>query len=210
MLFHLTHGGASRSSHRWKHSAALLGLAALLSLGSVACGGKPKGEEAAQVEAAGDSTSPAQSDSAQFIGFWEPQVPPEEQSPGLFFTEDGRAFFIDPDPQANQAVEMEYLLNAKANPVELYIILPGQPNTLKGIVELTGKDEMRLDGADSLDDPRPKAFTDDAVVFKRKSKEGALPEGMKVMTKEAIKQIQEGKAPAAPAESAPAAPEAPE
>jgi hypothetical protein len=184
-------------------AVALLSLAALMGFGTVAC--QPKGKDAAQVEAGA-----AKSDSAQFIGLWEPQVPPEEQSPSLFFTDDGRAFFIDPNPEANQAVEMEYLLNAKASPMELDIILPGQPNSLKGIVELTGKDEMRLDGADALEDPRPTSFGEKAVTFKRKSKSGDLPEGMKVMTKEDIQKIQEGKTPAAPAEPAPAEPKAAE
>lgn len=181
----------SHLSRRWMRNAALLSLAALVSLGSVACGSQTETSEGetTQVEEAGDrAVAPAGSE--QFIGLWEPQVPPDELSPGLFFSEDGRAFFISPNPDENQAVEMEYALNPESSPMELDIILPGQSDTLKGIVELTGDDEMRLDGAEELSDPRPKDFTEEAVEFKRISKEGVLPEGMNVLTKERIQEIQ--------------------
>jgi len=122
-------------------------------------------------------------------------------SPGLLFTDDGRAFFISPNPEENQAVEMEYALNVQTTPMELDIILPGATGTLKGIVEITSDNEMRLDGAEALEDPRPKAFSDKAVEFKRTSTDGVLPEEMNVLTKEDIKQIQQGGVPqAAPAE----------
>ncbi len=193
-----------RLSHRWMRGAALLSLAALMGLGTVACGSKTEGDEAAQVE---ESSAPASAPagSEKFTGLWEPQVPPEENSPGLLFTEDGRAFFISPNPDENQAMEMEYALNAKASPMELDIILPSPSGVakLKGIVELTGDDAMRLDGADSPDDPRPKDFSEKAVEFKRTSSDGILPEDMNVLTKEDIKQIQQGGVPApapAPAE----------
>ena len=189
-----------RLSHRWMRGAALLSLAALVGLSTVACGSKTEGDEAAQVEDGSDRAA-APAGSEKFTGLWEPQVPPEEQSPGLLFTEDGRAFFISPNPEENQAVEMEYALNAKATPMELDIILPGENGTLKGIVELTGDNDMRLDGAEDLEAPRPKDFSDKAVEFKRTSTDGILPEDMNVMTKEDIKQIQQSGAPAtAPAE----------
>lgn len=191
-----------RLSHRWMRGAALLSLATLMGLGTVACGSKTEGDEAAQVEASG-AIAPAPEGSEKFTGLWEPQVPPEEQSPGLLFTEEGRAFFISPNPEENQAVEMEYTLNAKTTPMELDIILPGATGTLKGIVELTGDNEMRLDGAEELAAPRPKEFSDKAVEFKRTSNDGILPDGMSVLTKEDIKQIQQGGVPApapAPAE----------
>ena len=179
-------------SRRWMRGATLLSLAALMSLGIIACGSKTEtseGEATTQVEET-EASAVAPAGSEQFIGMWEPQVPPEELSPGLFFTEDGRAFFISPNPDENQAVEMEYALNSEASPMQLDIILPGQADTLKGIVELTGDDAMRLDGAEELSDPRPTDFTDEAVEFKRISKEGVLPEGMNVLTKERIKEIQ--------------------
>ena len=180
-----------RLSHRWMRGAALLSLAALMGLGTVACGSKTEGDGAAQVEESGDRAA-APAGSEQFTGLWEPQVPPEENSPGLLFTEDGRAFFISPNPEENQAVEMEYALNVKATPMELDIILPGANGTLKGIVELTGDDAMRLDGAEDLAAPRPKEFSEKAVEFKRTSNDGLLPEDMNVLTKEDIKQIQQG------------------
>lgn len=198
-------------SQRWIRGAALLSLAALMSLGTIACGSKtePEPAENAQVEKSTEEPAEAQTEdlaetpaedkgdraaapagSEQFIGLWEPQVPPEELSPGLFFTEDGRAFFISPNPEENQAVEIEYALDSAASPMELDIILPGQTETLKGIVELTSNDEMRLDGAEELTAPRLKEFTEKAVEFKRTSKKGTLPEGINVMTKEQIKAIQ--------------------
>jgi len=169
-----------RLSQRWMRGAALLSITALMSLGTIACGSKigaPSGSE-------------------QFTGLWEPQVPPEENSPGLFFSEDGRAFFISPNPEDNQAVEMEYALNPDTSPMELDIILPGATGTLRGIVELTGDDSMRLDGAEDLTAPRPTEFSDKTVEFKRTSTDGVLPEAMNVLTKEDIKQIQQGNAPA--------------
>lgn len=178
------------SSKRSWRSVALLGLALSLTLGTVACGAKTDPEDSAASSATQAETAPElQSGAEQFVGLWDPQVE-DNSSPALFFAGDGRAFFVSPNPAEKQAIEMEYTLDTQAQPMALDIILPGASDTLKGIVEFSGEDEMRLDGANELADPRPKEFGDQTVVFKRISSDENLPSDVQIITKEMIKEMQ--------------------
>lgn len=196
-------------SQKGARRGAMLGLAIALTLGTVACGAKtdPEGtansidSPAGQAESAeGGSSAEVPGENAQpggelqagaepFVGLWDPQVD-DNNSPGLFFAGDGRAFFVSPNPAEKQAIEMDYTLDTQAEPMALDIILPGESETLKGIVEFSGEDELRLDGAEDLAAPRPESFSDKTVVFKRVSSDESLPNDVQIITKEMIKEMQ--------------------
>ena len=157
---------------------ALLSLAALMGLGTVACGNKTAGDETAQGEAT------VQTDSL-FNGIWKPIVD-DPSSPDILFQDNGIAFFLIVQPDQKFALKAQYTVNATTEPMQVDIQIVGESIPLQGIAKFTGENEMLLDGADESNEPRPTHFSDKAVLFKRISRDTNLPDGIAIVPEETV------------------------
>ncbi|AFZ23615.1 hypothetical protein Cylst_1325 [Cylindrospermum stagnale PCC 7417] len=132
------------------------------------------------------SPQPTNPISQKLLGQWEGQdsLSPPKDAPNLtlIFTPEGKLFLLLPDFNKLVAVEFKYGINPAPKPMHMDVTISNNPKPVLTIFEFTADDQLRLQLYDTNSgQPRPKAFTQTASLFKKVSDNTRLPDNTKVI-----------------------------
>jgi len=150
-------------------------LSGLLSVGAAAC----------RTPSMTQTASPSPSVSAQpkedptakaLLGEWHvsPQKLQESVIPSIFFSSNGKGYFVNRLDGKKQATEFQYTLKSDAKPMQLDILLPGEAQPIQTIFALSG-DTLRLETQTQPGVARPSNFSSQTLQLKRISTLTELP-----------------------------------
>jgi uncharacterized protein (TIGR03067 family) len=162
-------------------------LLSLLSLGAIACN-----------PAAINQTNPATTTSEppkpkedpvvkQLLGEWEAenQAPvngkTSERIPTIFFSNDGKGYFIGSSDGKKQAIAFKYLLKSDAKPMQIDLILTASPKPVETIFEITSDGKLRLETQSQPGNPRPTSFSQQTIKLKKIYDQPTLPADVSVI-----------------------------
>jgi len=150
-------------------------LSGLLSVGAVACRTPSMNQTASPAPSV--SAEPKKDPTAKaLLGEWHvsPKKQRESVIPSIFFSSNGKGYFVNQLDGKKQATEFQYTLKSDAKPMQLDILLPGEAQPIQTIFALSG-DTLRLETQTQPGVPRPTNFSSQTLQLKRVSNLTELP-----------------------------------
>jgi len=113
----------------------------------------------------------------QLQGQWQVKDPSSGQTLTLIFTQDGKFFMLLPlESGSGLAVPFGYRINPTPQPMHMDVLLPEDNQTVMTIFAFTPERRLRLQLAGTNPgQPRPTAFTSEAILFEKTSEATTLP-----------------------------------
>ncbi len=147
-----------------------------LSLGAIACGQIRFNRETGSSPSP-TVTTPIDPIEPRLLGEWQAEGQPKEggQLPSIFFSQNGKGYFINELEGKKQAIAFEYRLQSNQKPMQLNLLLPGEAKAIETIFELGNDGSLRLETQTQPGAPRPTDFSVQAVKLKRVYTQATLP-----------------------------------
>ncbi len=148
-----------------------------LSLGAIACGGQLQFNRGADTSPSPTVTAQVDPILPRLLGEWRVEGQPSEggQQPSIFFSQQGKGYFINELEGKKQAIAFEYRLQSNQKPMQINLLLPGEAQPIETIFELGNDGSLRLETQTQPGAPRPTNFSTQVVKLKRVYTQPTLP-----------------------------------
>lgn len=158
-------------------SSLLLGLLSTISTTALAQPSQPPSVEQSPPTPTNNTVA------EQLQGQWEVKDQSSGQTLTLIFTQDGKFFMLLPlESGTRVALPFGYQINPTPQPMHLDVLLPEDNQTVMTIFEFTADRRLRLQlGGTNPGEPRPTAFTPEAILFQKVSEETTLPQEVQLL-----------------------------
>ena len=125
----------------------------------------------------------------KLLGQWKAKDPSSSETLIFIFTPQGKLFSLPSNSNTPVALEFQYRINPTFKPMQLDVTIPSSAEPVLTIFEFLADGKMRLQlHGTNPGQPRPKAFSANAMIFEKISDATTLPENVQVFNGESEKQ----------------------